>query len=69
MRKLKLYDGDSHSGRVYAKVRLCVDFPDAENVYVVFVPVYETENLADAIDKAKSWMLNSFVREAREKSS
>lgn len=60
----KFYDEGFPSRRTWAKVKICVDFPGAEGIYVSCSPVREDERLSDVLDDAKARMLESFIQDA-----
>ena len=48
----------------WATIRLQIDFPDAENVWVVTLPVYDNMILTEKIDQARDWILTSLAESA-----
>ena len=50
--------------RQIATVRVCVDFPDAEGIWVTSEPVYSGDSISRAIERAGQSVLDGLAKDA-----
>ena len=55
-----------HKRKRTATVKVSIDFPDAEGVWVSSVPVYERDSITDAIAEVSKMLTDSLARDAGE---